>query len=218
MSEVGNEFFDDAEWEEERVSGETRKLEPGVETPSPRPRRAETRNLKPEPAPQEAAMALSPHLGLAREELIWAAVAHASILVTILVGMASGGIAAILGPIIPALIWYVHRDKSEYVVEQARQATMFQLAGIVGLLALAIGGALLLAAGWAVSAVLVIVLVGLILMPIMLIVTLLWVVAIVALPIAQAVYGCYAALETYNGRPFRYWWIADLIDRYQAQA
>jgi hypothetical protein len=43
------------------------------------------------------------------------------------------------------------------------------------------------------------------------------VVAIVALPIAQAVYGCYAALEVRNGRPFRYRWISDLIDRYQAQ-
>ena len=38
------------------------------------------------------------------------------------------------------------------------------------------------------------------------------------LPIAQVVYGCYAALEAYNGRPFRYRWVADLIDRYEAQA
>lgn len=218
MSEFGNEMTDAAGLEEERLPWETRKLEAGAEAPSPRPRRAETRKLEPEPASREQGLALSPHLGLAREELIWAALAHASILVTVLVGVASGGIAAILGPIIPALIWYVHRDKSEYVVEQARQATIFQLAGIAGLLALAIGGALLIAVGWAVSAVLVVVLVGLILMPIMLIVTLLWVVAIVALPIGQAVYGCYAALEAYNGRPFRYWWIADLIDRYQAQA
>jgi uncharacterized Tic20 family protein len=59
--------------------------------------------------------------------------------------------------------------------------------------------------------------VGLILLPIMLIVTLAWIVAIVALPIAQVVYGCYAALEAYNGRPFRYHWIADMMDRYQSQ-
>jgi hypothetical protein len=38
------------------------------------------------------------------------------------------------------------------------------------------------------------------------------------LPIAQVVYGCYAAAETYNGRPFRYYWIADLIDRYLVHA
>jgi uncharacterized Tic20 family protein len=150
--------------------------------------------------------------------MTWAALAHASILVTLLLGIASGGIAAILGPIIPAIIWYVYRDKSEYVAGQAWQATIYQLAGIAALLVLAIVGAILVAVGWAVSAVLVIVLVGLILLPIMLIVTLLWVVAIVALPIVQVVYGCYAALEAYNGRPFRYWAIADLIDRYRIQA
>jgi uncharacterized Tic20 family protein len=52
----------------------------------------------------------------------------------------------------------------------------------------------------------------------MLIVTLAWVAAVVALPFVQVVYGCYAALEAYNGRPFRYWWIADVIDRYQSEA
>jgi uncharacterized Tic20 family protein len=72
--------------------------------------------------------------------------------------------------------------------------------------------------GWVVSGVLVILLIGLLLLPLMLIVTLIWAAALVALPIAQVVYGCYAALETYNGRPFRYWQVADLIDRYQAQS
>ena len=73
------------------------------------------------------------------------------------------------------------------------------------------------AVGWAVTAVLLVVLVGLILVPVMLVVTLLWPMAIVLLPIVQVVYGCYAAAETYNGRSFRYRWIADLVDRYQAQ-
>ena len=68
------------------------------------------------------------------------------------------------------------------------------------------------------AGILVVVLVGLLLLPVMLVVTLLWIVGVVALPIVQVVYGCYAALEAYNGRPFRYRWIADLIDRYQAQA
>jgi uncharacterized Tic20 family protein len=198
----------------------TRKLEEGTEAPAPRPRRAETRKLE-EEAGQETALEVapaSPHLGLTRTEMNWAAVAHASILLTLLLGISTGGIAAILGPLVPAIIWYTHRGKSAYVVEQARQATIFQLAGILGLLALAIFGAILVAVGWTVSAVLVIVLIGLILLLVMLIVTLLWVAAVVALPIVQVVYGCYAALEAYQGRPFRYVWIADLIDRYQAQA
>ena len=195
----------------------TRRLDPGAEA-SPRPRRPETVKLDMENDPQPGAGASPARLGLTRQEMNWAAAAHASILLSLLLGVATGGIGAILGPIVPGLIWYAHRDQSAYVTEQARQATIFQLAGLAALLALAIAGALLVAVGWTVSAILVIVLVGLILLPVMLVVTLLWVVGIVALPILQVVYGCYAALEAYNGRRFRYWWIADLIDRYQAQS
>jgi uncharacterized Tic20 family protein len=198
---------------------QTRKLEAGAETPKPRARRAETQKLEPEPEELSLeAKRPSAHLGVTREEMTWAVVAHLSILLTFLLGVSTGGLATLLGPIVPGIIWYVFRDKSEYVEEQAKQATIFQLAGIVALFALAVIGAILVTVGWVVSAVLVVVLVGLLLMPVMLIVTVLWIVAIVALPIAQVVYGCYAALEAYNGRPFRYWWIADLLDRYQAQS
>lgn len=216
MSELENN--ETAETKEGQPKGTTRKLETGGKAPQPKPQRAETQKLEPEPEAALAVAAPAPHLGLTRDEMTWAALAHASILITLLLGLFSGGIAAILGPIIPAIIWYVYRDKSEYVVGQARQATIFQVAGVVGLLALALVGAILIAVGWTISAVLVIVLVGLILLPLMLVVTLVWVAAVVALPIVQVVYGCYAALEAHNGRPFRYWWIADLIDRYQAQA
>jgi len=196
----------------------TQKLDSGGETAKPRPRRAETKKLEPEVEYSLEAVAPVPHLGLTRDETNWAALAHASILLTLLLGVATGGIAVFLGPIVPALIWYAYRDKSEYVTEQARQATIFQVAGLLGLLALVVVGAILVVVGWAVSAILVIVLIGLLLLVVMLIVTLLWGAALIALPIAQVVYGCYAALETYNGRPFRYWWVADVIDRYQAQS
>ncbi len=203
--------------EEAGLPAVTQKLEAGAAKVNPRRRTPETRKLEPNLEGAVEVVPPAPHLGLTRSETNWAAAAHASILLTLLLGVSSGGLAAILGPIVPALIWYTHRDKSEYVVQQARQATVFQLAGILGLLALAVVGALLVAVGWAVSAVLVIVLVGLLLLPVMLIVTVLWVAAVVALPIVQVVYGCYAALEAYNGRPFRYLWVADLVERYQSQ-
>ena len=206
------------ELEEEKPKGETRKLEVGAETPKPRVRRAETTKLEPEPDTMLEVVTPSTHLGLSREELSWAAFAHASILITLLLGIVTGGVGAILGVIVPALIWYINKDKSEYVVDHARQATVFQLAGFVGLLALSIVGGLLVAVGWAVTIVLLIVLVGLILIPVMLIVSIVWPTAIVLLPIVQLVYGCYAAAEAYNGRPFRYYWIAEMIDRYQAQS
>ena len=205
---------------EEKSPKVTQKLESSKEKPKPRPRRVETKKLEPEGEMENALEVVTPvpHLGLTRDETNWAALAHASILLTLLLGVVTGGIAVFLGPIVPALIWYAFRERSEYVTEQARQATIFQVAGLLALLALAVVGAILVAVGWAVSAVLVFVLIGIILLVVMAIVTLLWGAVIIALPIAQVVYGCYAALEAYNGRPFRYWWVADVIDRYQAQA
>jgi uncharacterized Tic20 family protein len=201
--------------EEKHMSEEDREvlesLGPGEETP-----RAETRRLELEVF--ESAPSAHPHLGLTKAETGWAAAAHASILLTLLLGLVTGGLAALIGVAVPALIWYTNRDKSEYVAEQARQATIFQLACFVALLALVVGGTVLLVVGWLVSGVLVLVLVGVLLIPVMLILTVLLVVALVALPIVWVVYGCYAALETYNGRPFRYAYISDLVDRYEAQA
>jgi uncharacterized Tic20 family protein len=186
-------------------------LGPGEEMP-----RAETRRLELEVV--ESAPSAHPHLGLTKAETGWAAAAHASILLTLLLGLVTGGLAALIGVAVPALIWYANRDKSEYVAEQARQATIFQLACFVALLALVVGGTVLLVVGWLVSGVLVLLLVGVLLIPVMLILTVLLVVALVALPIVWVAYGCYAALETYNGRPFRYAYISDLVDRYEAQA
>jgi uncharacterized Tic20 family protein len=175
----------------------------------------------PEPAQEEtqlSTVAPRPHLGLTREEMNWAALAHASILVTFLLGVATGGLGAILGIAIPAIIWYAYRDKSEYVVEQARQATIYQLAGVLGWYALVLVGLIVLVAGAVVGAVLTIILVGLLLLLLVAILAVVWGAAVVVWPIAQVVYGCYAAAETYNGRPFRYRWIMDLVDRYQARS
>ena len=122
MSEVEQEVIEFADTATEQPNAGTRKLEPGAEAPPSRPTRAETKKLEPEAEVPSQVLAPVPHLGLTREEMTWAGLAHASILITLLLGIASGGIAAILGPIIPAIIWYVYRDKSEYVVEQARQA------------------------------------------------------------------------------------------------
>ncbi len=197
----------------------TQKLdEAGKEAAKPRARRRETKVLEAEVESPPKAKAPVTHLGLTREETNWAALAHASILLTLLLGVATGGIAALLGPIVPAIIWYAYRDKSEYVTDQARQATMFQVAGLLALLTLALVGLVAIVIGWVVSAVLVLVIIGVLLLVVMLLVTLLWGAALVVLPIAQVVYGCYAALEAYSGRPFRYWLIADAVDRYEAQA
>lgn len=159
-----------------------------------------------------------PRLGLTRDEMNWAAIAHGSAVLTLLLAIATSGVGALLGVAVPAIIWYVYRNRSEYVAEQARQATVFQLAGIVGMLGLALVGAIAIVLVWVVTGLLSAVLIGLLLIPLALVLTLLFVVAVVGLPVAMGIYGAYGASEAYNGRPFRYRWIADLVDRYVAHA
>jgi uncharacterized Tic20 family protein len=148
-----------------------------------------------------------------RDDLTMAALAHASILITFLIGVGSGGLGAILGVLVPLAIWYSYREKSKYTANQALQATVYQVASVLAVLIFAVVGALLVVVGWTISGVLTAVLIGLCLMPFALLVTLLLVVGIFVLPIAQVIYGLYAAYETYEGRDFRYRWVADWIDQ-----
>ena len=148
-----------------------------------------------------------------RDDLTMAALAHASILVTFIIGVGSGGLGAILGVLIPLAIWYSYRDKSVYTANQALHATVYQVACVLAVLALAVVGAILVVVGWTVSGALAAVIIGLCLMPFALLVTLLFVIAILVLPIVQLVYGLYAAYETYQGRDFRYRWVADWVDQ-----
>ncbi len=148
------------------------------------------------------------YLGLTREEINWAAVAHGAVVVTVLLGLGSAGVTVILGLAIPALIWYLYRGKSEYVVDQARQATIYQGFLVVAVLL----GGLLIGAGWAVTSALLAVVVGVCVLPFTVLLTLVAGAVVLAAVIGGPVYGLYAAYEAYHGRPFRYWLLADLID------
>ena len=148
-----------------------------------------------------------------RDDLTMSALAHASILITFLVGVGSGGLGAVLGVLIPLAIWYNYRDKSTYTANQALHATAYQVASVLIVLAFAVAGSILMVVGWTVSAALAAILIGLCLMPFALLVTLLWGAGVLLLPVVQLVYGLYAAYETYNGRDFRYRWVSDWVDQ-----
>jgi uncharacterized Tic20 family protein len=148
-----------------------------------------------------------------RDDLIVAALAHASILITFLVGMGSAGLGAILGVLIPLAIWYGYRDKSVYTAKQALHATVYQVASILAIVAFIAIGIVLVIVGWTVTGALTAVVVGLCLMPFALLVTVLLAVALLVLLIAPLVYGLYAAYETYQGCDFRYRWVSDWVDQ-----
>ncbi|MBC7248748.1 MAG: DUF4870 domain-containing protein [Anaerolineae bacterium] len=135
---------------------------------------------------------------LTQDELTMAALAHAGILL----GLFTNG----LGGIVVALaIWLYEKERSSWVAFQALQALVFQIA----LLAVTVLVGAVVGVAWAAVGLLAVVIVGLCLIPPALAFTLL----LVAIPLAGLVYGLYAAYETYNGRDFRYWLVADFLER-----
>ena len=130
------------------------------------------------------------------DERTMAALAHGSIVLTLM----TGGFAGLL---VAFVIWIVYRDKSRWVAGQAFQALVFQGAGTI----LAYGLALLSAGAFAISSLLTVILIGLCLFPFALLLGLLALV----FPLAATLYGLFGAWETYQGRDFQYWWIGDAV-------
>jgi uncharacterized protein len=111
----------------------------------------------------------------AREERTWSVLAHLSTFLNIFTGF--------LGPVAAFIIWLVHRDKSPTVAYHALRSVLYQVAWLVAIVV-----------GWTVTGVLMAVLVGFLLVPVMLLVTL--------APFVQASYEAYRA---YLGGGRRYY-------------
>jgi uncharacterized Tic20 family protein len=165
-----------------------------------------------ESPPPERTQLETTQAGPSANERTWAALAHASILLTFALGVSTGGVAVVLMPLVPLAIWLAFRDKSRFVAFHAMQATVFQLASLAAWIVILIGGLAVLIPAWLITAVLLVVLIGLLLLPVVLVLTIALPVVLIVLPLASLVYGLYGALEVYSGRPFRYWKVADWIE------
>jgi uncharacterized protein len=117
-----------------------------------------------------------------REEKTWSGLAHLSIFLNVFTGF--------LGPVAAFIIWLVYRDRSQTVAFHALQSAVYQA-----------GWLLILAVGWTITGLLTVVLVGFLLMPLMLVVS--------VVPFAHAVYAAYRIA---NGHEFRYPLAADMVD------
>jgi uncharacterized Tic20 family protein len=137
------------------------------------------------------------------DERTMAALAHGSIVLTLF----TGGIA---GLIVAFVIWVVWRDRSRWVADQSMQALVFQIAAT--LMTYVLGA--VTAAAFAISGVLTIVIIGLCLFPIAFVLLL----ATIVVPLVAVAYGLYGALETYQGRNFRYAWVSDVVHGRMATA
>ena len=154
-------------------------------------------------APPEAVAAAAPleEARPSQNDRNLAALAHGSTLLN-LVFPGLGILAALL-------IWLSVKERSRYAGFQSLQAVAFQVAA---LLATVLGG-ILVVVGWVVSGLLAAVLVGCLLMPFALLLTL----AVILLPIAALVYGLFGAYEVYYGRDFRYWLVGEWLEQDQAR-
>jgi uncharacterized Tic20 family protein len=130
----------------------------------------------------------NPSMTTTSDERTWAMFTHLSVLVNLF--------TAILGPLAAILIYYAYKDRSRYVAYHAMQSFVLQL--IVW-----VGGGLIAGIAWAVTGVLSIVVIGIFLIPFACLISL--------LPVIAPVYGIVGAVETSQGKDFKYWLIGDWV-------
>lgn len=126
------------------------------------------------------------------EERTWSTLAHLSVLLNLITGFA--------GPIAALVIYLIYKDRSRKVAYHALQAMIFQLIWWYG-------GGLLIGAMWAVVGVLSAILIGIVLIPLAVVMTL----VLVALPIGAVIYGIVGAIQVNQGQDFKYWLVGDWV-------
>jgi hypothetical protein len=119
----------------------------------------------------------------AQDERTWSVLAHMSMFLNLVTGF--------VGPVAALVVWLVYRDRSPRVAFHALQAMWYQIAWLV-----------ILAVGWILTMLLMVVLVGFLLIPVMIVVS--------ALPFLHA---GYAAYKVSQGDDYRYPVAADLAER-----
>lgn len=122
------------------------------------------------------------------DERTWAMLAHLSILINLFSGF--------LGPIAAFIIYMVFKERSRYVAYQSLQALLMQLIGWIG-------GGIIVGITWTITGVLSAVVVGICLIPVAIVISL--------IPLVAVVYGIIAAVQTNQGKDFRYWLIGDWV-------
>lgn len=126
------------------------------------------------------------------EERTWSLLAHLSVLLNLITGFA--------GPIAALVIYLIYKDRSRTVAYHALQAMIFQLIWWYG-------GGLLIGAMWAIVGALSAILIGVILIPIAIVMTLI----LALLPMGAVIYGIVGAIQVNQGQDFKYWLVGDWV-------
>jgi uncharacterized Tic20 family protein len=118
----------------------------------------------------------------AEDERTWSILAHLSMFLNLLTGF--------LGPVVALIIYLVYKDRSQKVAFHALQSMWFQIGWLV-----------ILAVGWTVTTLLLVVLIGFVLIPVMAIVS-----------VVPFVHAGYAAYRASKDEDYRYPFAADLVE------
>jgi uncharacterized Tic20 family protein len=148
-----------------------------------------------------------------QSERNWASLAHLTVLLTVLVGVSTSGVGAVVALLVPLGLYLYFGGRSRYVAFHALQSTVFQALGAI--LYVLLGGtvAAAIAIAWVVAGLLSVVLIGLLLMPGALVLTLLGGYALVAVPLLWLGYSLVGAFRTYNGDHFEYPLVGGVVAR-----
>jgi uncharacterized protein len=119
----------------------------------------------------------------AQDERTWSILAHLTMFVNLVTGF--------LGPVAALIIYLVYKDRSSKVAFNALQSMFYQIGWLV-----------ILAVGWTVTTLLVVVVIGFVLIPVMAIVS-----------VVPFVHAGYAAYRVSQGDDYRYPFAADIIER-----
>lgn len=154
-----------------------------------------------------------PVSGPTQYERNWASLAHLTALLTVAVGLSTSGAGAVLALLAPLGLYLYFGGRSRYVAFHALQATVFQALGAILYVLLGGGVAAAIALAWVVSGVLSVVLVGFLLMPMALVMTLVGGYMLAAAPLLWLAYSLIGAYRTYEGQPFEYPFVAGAVAR-----
>lgn len=157
------------------------------------------------------------------EERTWAALAHLSTILTMLLSFCSLGLAGLLFVFVPFLIYVAYKDRSSYVAFHAAQAFAIQVVGTIGYFLVFLLGLGVTVLVWVISAVLVVILIGILLLAIAApLVTAAYVLAVLATPFVLGVFSIIAAIEVSSGKDYRYpylgRWVRNWLERTEPEA
>jgi uncharacterized Tic20 family protein len=126
------------------------------------------------------------------DERMWGTLAHLSTLLNLVTGFG--------GPIAALIIYLVYRDRSRFVAYHALQSMIFQLIWWYG-------GGILIGGMWIAVAALSAILIGIVLIPFAVLLTLVF----ALLPLGAVIYSIIGAVQVNQGQDFKYWLAGDWV-------